>query len=137
MKYDSNYLQALGECLRACSTYDLAPRDIARLMLDLVADSSGGAQMPVGFLDLPEAPMDADDGDDGEPQDRRDDRGRKVVLRDRQWRPRTLEAMEQGPATLAVLAQRLAITENSLRLRLGHLVREGKAVREGDQWSLA
>jgi hypothetical protein len=138
-KYASNNLQALGECLGLCETRGVDPRIIARLILDLVA-YEGKLKVPVGFLELPEAPAEGEswvypdlqpktDDDPDEPnanyQAERDDRGRKVVKRDREWRTKTLESFGNCPATAEQLAMRCQTTPAAMSMRLNALKREG------------
>ena len=137
-KYASNNLQALGECLGLCETRGVDPRIIARLILDLVAHE-GKLKVPVGFLELPEAPAEGESWvypdlqpkteDDPDERDDRDDRGRKVVKRDREWRAKTLESFGNCPATAEQLAMRCETTPAAMSMRLNALKREGAVVQ--------
>ena len=70
MKYDSNELQALGECLRVCSTYDLEPRRIARMMLELLTDDAAKSWPELDDeLDLPAVKVSPAGGRHGQGQE--------------------------------------------------------------------
>ena len=133
MKYDTNHLQALGECLHVCSKYDLEPRNVARLMLDLVASNTNQAQVPVGFLDVPEASDDELDEParqkpaPKQPEGGRDDKGRKVIRRDHNWRANTLAHLPPGEKrTVAELMRAVGnVSQGAMVARVRVLENEG------------
>lgn len=157
MRYSKNNLQALGECLGLCESRGVDPRIIARLLLDVVAYDSE-VTAPVGYLALPEPPAEDDDGKPGEPwvyadlppapaedddepdqgyERERDERGRKVITRDHDWRDKTLAAVRAaGTAgvTVDALAAQLGVRGGALQMRLARLRNDGLVERINRSW---
>jgi len=86
MKMDRQEIMALGEVLGVLGKYDVDARRVAKLLVELDDEQDQDEPQPRPKLKLEE------------PEGDRDEKGRRVVWRDRNWRQNTLKHLPPGEA---------------------------------------
>ena len=115
MKMDRQEIMALGEVLGVLGKYDVDARRIAKLLLELDDEQDQDEPAPRPKLKLEE------------PEGDRDEKGRRVVWRDRNWRQNTLKHLPPGEVrTVAELVKALGnVSHGAMVARVRVLENDG------------
>jgi hypothetical protein len=124
MKLTKDIMKATGETIAVCEQFDVDPRLVARVLLGVIDWTSS------------EPPLQEDEDQEPrakakwapkEPEGERDDKGRRIVRRDHNWRENTLKYLREGEKrTLDELVRAVGnVSEGAMVARMRVLQNEG------------
>lgn len=124
MKLTKDIMKATGETIAVCDLLGVDPRLVARVLLGVIDWASN------------EPPLEEDEDQEPrakakpapkEPEGERDDKGRRVVRRDHNWRENTLKHLPEGEKrTLDELVRAVGnVSEGAMVARVRVLQNEG------------
>lgn len=143
MKLTKDIMRATGETIAVCEQLDVDPRLVARVLLGVIDWASSEPPLEQA---PPPAPWTVDVEELQAPPalrtlfangDERDEKGRKIIRRDHNWRENTLKHVAVGAeTTIEQLLQQLeGVSKGALTARLRTLSEEGVlAELAGGQW---